>query len=93
MSSSPEAIRADEELLDRTLASTRLGYSIYAPPLLEGRILPQPTTHPDPRMSWTLEDMKACYNPPMAKRTRMPSLVTSRAHKTQAQTEAEESVK
>ena len=90
--SSPEAIRAGEELLERTLASTRKGYSIYAPPLLEGRVQPQPTSHPDPRMHLTIHDMAKCYNPPLAKRSEMQPLVLRREHKTQAQTEADEAV-
>ena len=90
---SAEAILANEELLERTLASARMGYSIYAPPLLEGRIKSQPTNHFDDRMHLALSDIVYCYEPPLQKRTVMLPLVTQRTHKTQAQTEAEETVK
>ncbi len=82
---SPEALRANEELLER-MAQTDA--SSFDPKLrvLSGRILPNPSQHPDPRMGLKLGNIASCYDPPYQP-VKGYELVTKRTHRSQAETE------
>jgi hypothetical protein len=83
---SPEAIRANEELLERMLQTDSRSFD---PKLrvLSGKIVPPPSNHFDPRMNLCLGDMASCYSPPYAPIKVYPEIVIKRMHKTQAETE------
>lgn len=87
MTPSPEAIKANEDLLERM---TNDFSRVFDPKLrvLSGNSKPNPTDHHDRRMHLTLSDMAQYYDPPQAPLKEV-HLVTAREHLTQAETEKE----
>jgi hypothetical protein len=85
--SSPESIRANEQLLEKMLVLDTSKPWDPKNQVLSGKSLPNPTEHPDLRMRMELRDMARFYDPPAKPFTGTLRLVTSREHKTQAETE------
>jgi hypothetical protein len=83
---SPEALRANEELLERM---SKLDSSSFDPKLrvLSGKSAPNPSNHPDSRMNKTLADMAGSYNPPQRTTLGVIALTTKCTHKSQAESE------
>ena len=84
---SPEAIKANEALLERMLTD-----SVTDPRtrMLSGTRTPEPTEHSDLRMRMELRDMMRFYDPPMVPGKDISRLVIKREGPTQVQTEAME---
>lgn len=86
--SSPEAIKANADLLERMVNDFDRVFNGETK-VLTGRRPPNPSTHPDARMNLRLNDIAQFYDPPRQPLTEVPPLVIKRTHKSQAETEQE----
>jgi hypothetical protein len=85
--SSPESIRANEALLEKMLTLDTSKPWDPRNQVLSGSRHPEPTKHSDLRMRMELRDMARFYTPEQKPFTGTLKIVTSREHKTQAETE------